>query len=106
MISIFYRIAMKSLRELLNGGLPSAEKITQYRQLPNLVDSLKGKHSSALQGALEKHPELSQAWTVIQDSAHPDSTTPLNSDLCHARRLMVADLISATKTGDLVNVDA
>jgi hypothetical protein len=82
--------------------LPKAESITQYRQLPDLVKELQTSHASDLKDAMQKHPDLRKAWTIIQDSAHPDYRVPIRPDLCSARRLMVAHLISAVTTGELV----
>ncbi|PIR54115.1 hypothetical protein COU75_02530 [Candidatus Peregrinibacteria bacterium CG10_big_fil_rev_8_21_14_0_10_42_8] len=82
---------------------PNASRVTQYAHLPEFVERIRNEHRDILQEALKKHPILHTAWTVIQDSAHPDYI-PENSDLDAARKLMVNDLASAIKTGTLTQI--
>ena len=91
--------------KLRGTGLPNPDTVTHYNQLPGLVGILKSTHADALATGLQIHPELQQAWTIIQDSAHPESYAPINPNLCTARRRMVADLISVIITGELVAVE-
>jgi hypothetical protein len=93
------------LRNFLKGSsLPDPEKITEYRHLAPVVEAINAEHREQLQNALTKHPELSTAWTIINDSAHPDCIIPSVPELDDGRRLMVRDLISAVQTGELTAV--
>ena len=97
---------MGFINRLRGTGLPSAEKVTQYQHLPALVEQLNSTHSAALQTSLDQHGELHRAWTVIQESSHPDAIEASNDNLCEARRQMVADLISAVTTGQLAEIES
>lgn len=79
---------------------PNASRVTEYAHLPRFVETIRTEHRDILEEAIAKHPVLNTAWTVIQDSAHPDCM-PADPKLDEGRRLMVEDIASAIKTGTL-----
>ena len=89
--------------KLRGSRLPKAESISRYSDLSNLVTAITTHHASDLRTALGAHPQLNQAWHVIQESAHPDNPEA-HEPLCDARRSMVEDLISVLNGGQLTEM--
>ncbi len=97
---------MELLNKLKGTALPKSDSITEYKQLPGLVNQIGTVHREKLEEALGRHAQLQQAWNVIQDSAHPTVINESSAELDDGRKLMVKDIISAVQTGELSKIQA